>query len=485
MDIEKKDKSDLDEAIESRTGLTTEEALKQNKYCLKATRKVKQVDFDNNQVEIVIANKSVDRDSEVVLPMAFKKKIKTYLDNPVVLFGHNHWSPPVGKMVDYKITEDEFVAIDQFAVAEYDFAALLWRLYSGGYMKAASVGFMPTAFDDDEEKKLPGQRGVTYTEAELLEHSLVPVGSNRNALVKVYNAVKDRMDTGLIKFLEKMIEQPQVLKCGHSAYYDAEGKVIEPCPICAEIGLKMVEKNQGNGDYFVPYITTMPVPKDWDDMKAVTVSNNDGTQWIYVKGKEEDIILSKEQVEKPFENEHSCRLVDPDKFQDDSFRSSTREHNDKEYRVIMGKLEGEDTMTDQAYRYNKSIWEKADAKKHCKAHDGILFEPAEEDSQTNQEEKEVKLMAEEKQEEILEEKEGRTLSAKTKKKINAAIEALGKAQVALEELVAVDMNEESIDSEDVEEKEIEPEEENDEELNKFLDELTKNINDSAKNIKDL
>ncbi len=80
----------------------------------------------------------------------------------------------------------------------------------------------------------------------------------------------------------------------------------------------------------------------------------------------------------PYPNEHSCRLRDPGDFQADSFRRMSRESDGKRYDAIMGRLKGEDTMTDQAYRYPKDTWTEAEARKHCKEHDGILFEPASE-----------------------------------------------------------------------------------------------------------
>jgi len=80
--------------------------------------------------------------------------------------------------------------------------------------------------------------------------------------------------------------------------------------------------------------------------------------------------------EKPYPNEHSCRLLSPGDFQDDSFRRVEREHEGKKYFVIMGRLTGETTMTEQAYRYPKDTWSTAQAKAHCTAHDGSSFEPA-------------------------------------------------------------------------------------------------------------
>lgn len=78
---------------------------------------------------------------------------------------------------------------------------------------------------------------------------------------------------------------------------------------------------------------------------------------------------------KPYPNEHACRLREPGDFQPDSFRRVSREHEGKTYGVIMGRLTGETTMTEQAYRYPTAGWSESQAKSHCKNHDG-RFEAA-------------------------------------------------------------------------------------------------------------
>lgn len=83
-----------------------------------------------------------------------------------------------------------------------------------------------------------------------------------------------------------------------------------------------------------------------------------------------------EDEEKPFANEHACRLRSPDAFQAESFVRVTREHEGKRYSIIQGRLTGEDTLTDQAYRYPKDTWDVDQARAHCESHDGIEFEPA-------------------------------------------------------------------------------------------------------------
>lgn len=80
--------------------------------------------------------------------------------------------------------------------------------------------------------------------------------------------------------------------------------------------------------------------------------------------------------EKPYPNEHACRMRNPGDFQEDSFRRMSREHDGKKYAVIMGRLKGETTLTEQAYRYPKDTWSAASAKGHCTSHHGIRFTPA-------------------------------------------------------------------------------------------------------------
>ncbi len=76
----------------------------------------------------------------------------------------------------------------------------------------------------------------------------------------------------------------------------------------------------------------------------------------------------------PYRTEHSCRLVEPNQV--DVVGSEEREHDGKKYRVIFGKPKGGDGSVEQAYRYPVDGWSESEARAHCRAHDGILFEPA-------------------------------------------------------------------------------------------------------------
>ena len=86
----------------------------------------------------------------------------------------------------------------------------------------------------------------------------------------------------------------------------------------------------------------------------------------------------------PYPNEHACRLREPDDFQANSFRRMSRTHEGKKYSVIIGRLKGETSTTEQAYRYNKDTWTASEARSHCDDHDGTFEAASEEEESKNQ-----------------------------------------------------------------------------------------------------
>lgn len=142
--------------------------------------------------------------------------------------------------------------------------------------------------------------------------------------------------------------------------------------------LQSQENEEGGRDYTEWELlewSLVPVPANQQAlrlaMKALEDCEQEQTPVRVIEvGDNEDL-----PAEKPYPNEHACRLRDPGQFQADSFRSVVREHEGKKYRVIMGRLRNETTMTEQAYRYPVDTWSAAEARSHCKSHDGS-FEAA-------------------------------------------------------------------------------------------------------------
>lgn len=166
------------------------------------------------------------------------------------------------------------------------------------------------------------------------------------------------------------------------------------------------------------------------EVSPVLRGAGEGTRTLDLKG------------EKPFANEHACRLRDPDDFQADSFRRTDREHEGKRYSVIMGRLKGETTMTEQAYRYPKDIWTEAAARAHCRSHDGQSFEPAAKMDALTYVDHAERVLADaqalvNRSEELasLRAKEGRVLSTTNRQRLSALLEALAAASVDIRKLL--------------------------------------------------
>ena len=220
------------------------ENRKGERYCFKSMT-MRQINEEDFTLEAVINARVVDRDSEVILPKG--AKLENYLKNPVVLWAHDHDQPPIGKMIKHKITEDEFVAKDQFAVKEYPFAGTIFNLYKSGMLSAFSIGFIPLATSEADEDKLDGQKGDTVTKWEMLEHSSVLIPALPVALVtmaKYYKDFKQGWDKAFIKDLEALIEYKDTkYECGHFYVYNPEkNDAYEFCPLCANMKLSAYEK---------------------------------------------------------------------------------------------------------------------------------------------------------------------------------------------------------------------------------------------------
>jgi hypothetical protein len=137
----------------------------------------KQVEGIPNALEFVISDDSVDRDKDVISLTGWK--LENYRANPVVLVGHDYAGLSVAQAVDVVVRDRQLIAIDQFAVDEFELAKVIHALYRGRFMRATSVGFDPMEWMFDETRG-----GYNFNAQELLEHSMVAVPANANALIR-------------------------------------------------------------------------------------------------------------------------------------------------------------------------------------------------------------------------------------------------------------------------------------------------------------
>lgn len=153
---------------------------------------------DTNRFRFTISTAGIDRDKDVINVAGWN--LDNYKKNPVVLFGHDYKSLPVGKAIGIKATKKGLDSEVEFASADiYPFADTVRRMVAGGFLSAASVGFKPTKYEFNEERK-----GVDIQESELLEWSIVPVPANAECLVQLSAVLPTH---GLLDEFAKSCEQ--------------------------------------------------------------------------------------------------------------------------------------------------------------------------------------------------------------------------------------------------------------------------------------
>lgn len=80
----------------------------------------------------------------------------------------------------------------------YEFADLIERMVSEGFMTNGSVGFNVTdaysPTDKERKSRGMGQYGAVITDAELIEFSIVPVGADSKAVKRGYETVRAQLD---------------------------------------------------------------------------------------------------------------------------------------------------------------------------------------------------------------------------------------------------------------------------------------------------
>lgn len=125
---------------------------------------------DSGTFEVIISTADTDRQGEIVDQNGWD--LTNYKVNPVVLFGHDYYSLPIGICDEITLDGGKLIAKGRFAPMEANpFAQQVRKLYDLKIMRATSVGFI-----------VKESLGNVITKAELLEFSFVPVPANPYAL---------------------------------------------------------------------------------------------------------------------------------------------------------------------------------------------------------------------------------------------------------------------------------------------------------------
>lgn len=126
---------------------------------------------DTGTFEMVISTDNIDRHGEIVDQKGID--YANYMQNPVVLWGHNHNQIPVGvtDQLYTRVVGSQTQTVAKGRFAPHEFAQTLRQLFDLGMLKTSSIGFIPKEYN-----------GKTITKSELLEWSFVSIPANPYAL---------------------------------------------------------------------------------------------------------------------------------------------------------------------------------------------------------------------------------------------------------------------------------------------------------------
>ncbi len=145
---------------------------------------IKGINKEEHRVKVYVSTASVDRDKEIILPEAWKKRIHYYVDHPVLLSSHRYddLRKQIGIATELGVDEKGLWANFEYFVGEgNEEADWAWKLVEKG-IASYSVGFIPYKWEDGEK-----EYRRKYTDVELVEISQVLVPSNREAIMNSFN----------------------------------------------------------------------------------------------------------------------------------------------------------------------------------------------------------------------------------------------------------------------------------------------------------
>lgn len=168
------------------------------------------VEGADRTLRFIFSDNSVDRMGDTIDASGWD--LTDFERNPVALWAHDSSAPPIGSASNVVVEGTRLAGDITFAPPEtYLFADTIYRLVLGKFIRAVSVGFMPTKYSFADNDPARGH-GIDFLEQTLLEISVCPVPANPNALAE---ARRKGIDTRpLMEWAERTL--------------DGGGKVILP-----------------------------------------------------------------------------------------------------------------------------------------------------------------------------------------------------------------------------------------------------------------
>lgn len=156
-------------------------------------REISDEQAENRQAEFVISTEAVDNWGTVFKADGWD--LERYSKNPVVIYAHKTYSDDPDMVVgtsEVRIENNQLIAVVTFEDAELNpVAEKVFRKIQAGTLRMASVGadVHEAHWGDFDKSENPDV--LYFTRQELLEWSIVPVGSNPEALKRSDEFLED------------------------------------------------------------------------------------------------------------------------------------------------------------------------------------------------------------------------------------------------------------------------------------------------------
>jgi hypothetical protein len=290
--------------------------------------------------EGVITSRRKDRDGDVLEAEGAEP------DEKMPLLWQHIPMMPVGKLVGITSRSKNRVS-GHFSIVDSELGRDSAQLVEFGALRL-SHGFLPLEFEQlqrDEntpEHRFPGWHVLRF---KILETSLVSVPSNEDAVITAFS--RGKLFHPLVKAWAKSLKDQLPTRFAVPSDLGRKGGPIEirltlpdPAPVPSrKCGCGGGVKEETPPDGYETLADFHAQTKETDEKAAA---------------------------------EHGCRISEPSRY--DRFRRGTRKHEGKEYGIVFGHPKGGGGWEQQSFRYKMDVWTPAEARDHCKNHDGKFDE---------------------------------------------------------------------------------------------------------------
>lgn len=148
-----------------------------------AIRAVTEDNKNNRTAEFVISSEAIDTYGTVFRADGWD--LNRYNANPIVAYGHRTWSDNPDMIIgtsEVRFENGQMIGTVRFEDADINpLAEKVWRKIQAGTLRMASVGANPLEYRMGDKTKGEDPAVLYFTRTELLEWSVVPIGSNPDA----------------------------------------------------------------------------------------------------------------------------------------------------------------------------------------------------------------------------------------------------------------------------------------------------------------